>query len=82
VVAPFLLVRLITEGNLLHMGNVCIEPLVAPKASEKNGHPADPILARGNFVERASTRNGFPIEETVDGFFQIRYHHGRIVKAD
>jgi hypothetical protein len=80
VFSPFLLVRLIPERNRLHVGNVSVEPLVAPKAPE-NDHPAYPILTRGNFVESASTRNEFPIKKTVDGFFQIRDHHGGIVQA-
>jgi hypothetical protein len=42
-----------------------LQPLVGPKTSE-NGHPANPILARGNFLELPCTRNYFSIEETVD----------------
>jgi hypothetical protein len=60
VFLPLLLVLLIPERNRLHVDNVSVEPLVAPKPPE-NGHAADPILAHCNFMESTSTRNDFPI---------------------
>jgi hypothetical protein len=62
------------------MANVCIQPLMAPKASE-NCHPAYSILARGNFVESSGTQDDFPIEKTVNGFFHKHYHCGRRVDS-
>jgi hypothetical protein len=66
VFLAFLLVLLIPERKRLHVGNVSVKPLVAPKAPE-NSHPSYPILARGNFMESASARNDFPIKKAVDG---------------
>jgi hypothetical protein len=80
VFLSFFLVFLVPERYRLHMGNVGVEPLMAPKPPE-DGHPPDPILAYCNLLESATARDNFAIKKTVYGFLQKRDHGRRSVQA-